>query len=544
MKKSPIACLLLTVLFASGCASVRVRTDNVSASRLERAVLKEFSADPSPAARALAEAGTKGLSEAERTAHLVRAARLAFPSGSETTSSPIYNAAVTGLVEIFADNDFRAITLPDGSTITTAERGMPDPLVADELIPASAITTRGLREDARLDGLGVPYVAVFKKGNPSLNGQPGVPSSGLVSAVTAVASPDGANMVIEFFPSWKKGTARIAGRTYTLAADFSAALAIQIARGRNRSLDLYGMLFTDRRIGDMGLYQFQPFDPDKKVVIFVHGLMSRPETWTHAMNAMLADPEIRNHYQFWYFLYPTGLPIWGSAAELREEINRFHEVLGKRGEGAARNDKIIVGHSMGGIVSNLQVRDGGAALWSQFSDASPEALPVSGEMKDMIRRVVFFRAHSDISRVVFMATPHRGSPFSMRPISSIGAGLIRLPFEAFMVERRNVLLLLREETRPLFTAPANSIRFLRPNSLLLTSILNLPVPHKVTFHSIVGDRGRADSPDSSDGIVPYWSSLFPGAFSEKIVPSAHGVNSHPEGIAELIRILHEAKEPS
>ena len=431
--------------------------------------------------------------------------------------------------------------LPNGGTLAADGGGLPSPLAADELIPASSIKVRGLRKEARQDGLGVPYVAVFKKANPTLKGQPGVPPSGLVTIFTAVAEPrrGDSGMVLKFFPTWQKDTARVAGRTHTLAADFSAALAVQVSRGRNRSLDLYSMLFSDRRIGDMGLYQFQPFSSDKKVVVLVHGLMSRPETWTHAVNAMLADPAIRNQYQFWYFLYPTGLPIWGSAAKLREEIDRFHTELGPRGQGAALNNKTIVGHSMGGILSNLQVRKGGMALWSQFSDRSPEDLPVSAEMKALVQRAVFFEARPDISRVVFMATPHRGSPFSMRPISSIGAGLIRLPFETFLVERRNLLLLLREETRPLFAAPANSIRFLRPNSLLLTSILNLPVPHKVRFHSIVGDRGRGDAPDSSDGIVPYWSSLFPEAASEKIVASAHGVNSHPDGIAELIRILHE-----
>jgi hypothetical protein len=61
----------------------------------------------------------------------------------------------------------------------------------------------------------------------------------------------------------------------------------------------------------------------------------------------------------------------------------------------------------------------------------------------------------------------------------------------------------------------------------------------ITYHSIIGDQGKGDTPDSSDGIVPYWSSHLDGAASEKIVPSGHGSERSPEGIEELERILHE-----
>ncbi len=40
-------------------------------------------------------------------------------------------------------------------------------------------------------------------------------------------------------------------------------------------------------------------------------------------------------------------------------------------------------------------------------------------------------------------------------------------------------------------------------------------------------------------MVPYWSSHLEGAASERIVPSGHGSHKHPEGVEELVRILHE-----
>ena len=64
------------------------------------------------------------------------------------------------------------------------------------------------------------------------------------------------------------------------------------------------------------------------------------------------------------------------------------------------------------------------------------------------------------------------------------------------------------------------------------------VPIRVPYHSIIGDRGKGDSPNSTDGVVPYWSSHLDGAQSELIVPGPHGSCELPQTIEELRRILH------
>jgi hypothetical protein len=62
-------------------------------------------------------------------------------------------------------------------------------------------------------------------------------------------------------------------------------------------------------------------------------------------------------------------------------------------------------------------------------------------------------------------------------------------------------------------------------------------PITVPYHSIIGDRGKGSSPNSSDGVVAYWSSHLDGAKSEKIVPGPHTSCALPETITELDRIL-------
>jgi hypothetical protein len=59
------------------------------------------------------------------------------------------------------------------------------------------------------------------------------------------------------------------------------------------------------------------------------------------------------------------------------------------------------------------------------------------------------------------------------------------------------------------------------------------------YHSIIGNRGLPGPlAESSDGIVPYWSSHRDRAESEVIVPGPHGLVNYPQTIAELKRILN------
>jgi len=78
---------------------------------------------------------------------------------------------------------------------------------------------------------------------------------------------------------------------------------------------------------------------------------------------------------------------------------------------------------------------------------------------------------------------------------------------------------------------------LEPNDRFVLAVNELPITPGVPYHSIMGDRGRGDTPNSSDGIVPYWSSHVDGAKSELIVDSGHDAQTNPKAIKEVDRIL-------
>jgi hypothetical protein len=82
-----------------------------------------------------------------------------------------------------------------------------------------------------------------------------------------------------------------------------------------------------------------------------------------------------------------------------------------------------------------------------------------------------------------------------------------------------------------------SIDRLSPQNRSVRTMNRLPIADQIPYYSTIGDRGRGDAPNSSDGVVPYWSSHLDGAQSEKIVPSGHPARQNAQGMEEMDRIL-------
>lgn len=85
---------------------------------------------------------------------------------------------------------------------------------------------------------------------------------------------------------------------------------------------------------------------------------------------------------------------------------------------------------------------------------------------------------------------------------------------------------------------ADSVWALSPEQPPLQVLSKLTPSHPVRVHTIIGNRGKPGPVEgSSDGIVEYWSSHLDFADSEKVVPADHFAFRHPEGQAEIVRIL-------
>jgi hypothetical protein len=183
------------------------------------------------------------------------------------------------------------------------------------------------------------------------------------------------------------------------------------------------------------------------------------------------------------------------------------------------------------------ITDAGDKIWRDFFATSPTKTPLASDTRKLLEEALIFEHRPDVQRAIFISTPHRGSKIASGWIGRIGAALVRTPRSFTPVYTSTKPLLIADPAaRPLKRMP-NSVDTLEPNDRFVKAVNKLPLTRGIPYHSIMGDRGRGDTPNSSDGIIPYWSSHLDGAESELIVNSDHGAQYNPQAIQEVERIL-------
>ncbi|HEY5778450.1 MAG TPA: alpha/beta fold hydrolase, partial [Terrimicrobiaceae bacterium] len=289
------------------------------------------------------------------------------------------------------------------------------------------------------------------------------------------------------------------------------------------------------------IYLLDPYDPAKTPLLMVHGLQSTPVAFAQLVDALRSDPEVRAKYQLWQFYYPSGSPVLANAADLRESLDRTIRALDPENRSAAARRIVLLGHSMGGVISHTLVSSSGNALWSSVFRVPSSRLKGDPAAIRNLSRILNFEKNPRVARVIFMAAPHRGSPMADSFIGWMGNSLARLS----PMEETGFSSLSWQNPGAMMPAAAvfydggrfSAVRTLSPKSTALVALAGRPI--SVPYHSIIGQKNRGSKERGSDGVVPYWSSHLGGARSELIVRSGHGVIGNAEAIAEVIRILHE-----
>jgi hypothetical protein len=259
--------------------------------------------------------------------------------------------------------------------------------------------------------------------------------------------------------------------------------------------------------------------------------------WLPVIDQIERDPELRGKFQFWTFAYPTGESVALSAMGLRESLRKAYEIYpGTIYPGT--KSMVMVSYSLGGLVGKMQVQTSGDAVWKAIFKDDAARLQAELPPGSLAKRSLIFEANRRVKRMVFICTPHLGSPLAIGPLGELGRRIILLPAQVLRgagnLAGRSLAATIGQRGGFL----PNSIWGLSPKSPLLLSLHPLPI--QVPFHSIIGNRGLDKIPlnKSSDGVVPYWSSHLPGAVSERIVPAQHVTAcQNPETVKELKRIL-------
>jgi pimeloyl-ACP methyl ester carboxylesterase len=328
-----------------------------------------------------------------------------------------------------------------------------------------------------------------------------------------------------------------------LETDLSTPLAYFLSRS-DLQVGVTGFFHADRLRSRAGIYLFEPYQPGKIPVLMTHGLLSSPLTWTPMFNDLRADPVLREKYQFWFYLYPTGDPYLSTAADLRLALSRLRFELDPDHRDAALRHMVLVGHSMGGLVNKLLTLDSGDDFWHLVSEEPFAQLKGNPESKQELQRIFYFEREPGIERVIYLATPHHGSKLSPSPPARLLEQFAQVPRD-LMSAARDVIRQnpdLWPGANPDHTHLPTTLDLLTPGSPALELLASRQAPPGVSYHTIAGVVfGQGEN--GSDGVVPYKSAHIDGVESEIVVPADHlTVHHHPAAVREVRRILLEHLE--
>ena len=445
----------------------------------------------------------------------------------------------------------REIELADGSNLVVVhdlsegDRATLNPREWSRIEPAAQVVARELPLRTTAQGVGVPLVFsrdVNRSATPVSLLVP-LERNGEVVPATLLArfddsDPDQPRMHLRWQATLEtvQWAVNNAAAPVPVAADFSAPLEVFGAAGGFRAPALLGVLRPDRFPDAIELFRMTPKDPQRVPVVLVHGLASQPRMWRGVVNELLRDPEIRERCEFYYFAYPTSQPLPYVASQLRLALSELQH-LGLADDG----EVLLVGHSLGGLVSKMQVTDPGSRLWDLYFTSQPEQIERLGPVSQRLSEWLFYESVPVVGRVVFIATPHGGSEIADSWIGDIGRRLARVPRHAITLAGSLVMLevgVLTDTGRRVANRFPTVVEGLSPESRFLATLRSLPVADGIGTHTIYGNR-NAGNPDRpcTDGVVRCDSARLPGMDSELMVVSGHNAHENPQAIAELRRII-------
>ncbi|MEY4482555.1 MAG: hypothetical protein RL693_7 [Verrucomicrobiota bacterium] len=536
---------LALTLVLSACSTSNLPKVNVTHSRLD--------------------AGTSAHVADDKVAIALASAQSAY--GNLANSRDAYNTAVESFVmelqRRVSPRDWTKpvkISSPKGAWEISfdqqplAKQGQPEwsPGFFDHFTPAHAFDLKRFYTHVEGKGVGAPFVLTLEDTSAIRAERTFRPNNGIYAPGTVLlqfgkpAQNNAATPVrMRILNSMNVREANVAGSERHLAYDITSMVEANLNNNYIVKNGLAGLLRPDKRAEDLGLFGLNTFDPNKIPVVFVHGLNSSPKIWSNIVNEIYANPELNARYQPLLFIYPSGLSVPGAAARFRDSLVKYRAKWDPKGSNANFNRMIIVGHSMGGLLTRLQVIDTGEELRKAFfTRPIAENGWLTAEEKIKYQQSLVFKPVPFVKRVVFVAVPHRGSKIADIGIVQMLVRLIKLPINATDLVARAMTEgpdIVNPELARYRSLGLRSVDMLSPDHPYFKALDARPIT--VPYHSIIGDRGKSTAKERSDGIVPYWSAHLNQAQSERVVPYGHSCTSKHETLDEIVRILklHAAK---
>jgi len=423
-----------------------------------------------------------------------------------------------------------------------------------DIVPVAGYSIYGLRNRYRQPGIGIPLAAETRPIGA------GTPADQLVEDKVRVPGTVVMRMFhprqqiaettlhgrIDLYAATEQDQVKIDHTEVPLEIDRSATVAITLAESQFWNQELASFLGSATGIKRQSrLVASEPYRPGRIPVVFVHGTNSSNGRWADMVNDLQNDPRIRQRFQFWFFTYDSGNPIAYSAMLLRRALRQAVTSFDPTGRDACLQEMVVIGHSQGGLLTKLTVVDTGSQLWENVSEMPFDEVRLSDQSRALLQEILFVKPLPFVTRVIFIATPHRGSYLaSSQLLLRVAEKLISMPREITAVGTD--MLAVRDPTKRIVSLERfpTSLDNMSPGNPFIKTLAGIPIAPGVAAHSIIpveGEEGPLE--EGVDGVVAYSSAHIDGVESERVVrPSYHSTQSNPETVDEVRRILLEQAE--
>jgi pimeloyl-ACP methyl ester carboxylesterase len=470
-------------------------------------------------------------------------------------AADIYNRGVTRGLSTPDDEEVllnpRTVPLPFGELVLTSDPAgyFWSGYRFKRFIPVGEYVVRGLSNRYRQAGVGAPLAAELEPadlGPAAETARKRIPPRTKVplTAFLRIDTPrrgivDGTVQAkLELYAADQTSTVVVEGRDVPLELEPTAALAYQLEGAPIWDFEIAGFRFADQSaiFGD-GLLMMRPYRPGRIPVVLVHGTASSPVRWAELFNEISHDPVVSGRYQFWLYQYNTGQPILYSAMLLRRALRNVLSEIDPLGKDEALRQMIMIGHSQGGILTKLMAIRSGNRFWENITKEPFADFEMAPETRQLLQETMFFEPVPTLRRVVFIATPHRGSYQASGWSLDIIRRFITLP--GTLVSQFQSLVKSQTFARLGVSQLPTSVDNMSPGHPFLRALNDLPMNPGITAHSIIAVRGDGPVTGKSDGVVAYESAHIEGVASELVVRSGHSTQGHPDTVEEVRRILRE-----
>jgi pimeloyl-ACP methyl ester carboxylesterase len=425
-----------------------------------------------------------------------------------------------------------------------------------DFVPVAELEVRGLRVRYRRTGIGAPLAAGTEPWHAGEKPRDFVGKGEKVPVTAFLRIDDPRRSLetgrlqarLEIHDAYLDREVEIDGRPVPLEVEPTACLAYTLSESSVWDWEfkafftgdfLKGLLVGNpKKKREAQVLFVHPYRRGLVPVLFVHGTASSPGRWADMLNTLQNEPSLRGRFQFWFFYYDTGNPIVHSADLLRESMRNVVEYLDPLGTDPALREIVVIGHSQGGLLSKMLAVDSGNKLWEQFSNSSLDELLLREDSREFLRRSLFVQPVPNVRRIVYIATPHRGSYVAgswiaqqLTRFMSLPRGLVNVTAELLS---GNPGAISATATSGLLS----SVHNMTPGNSFVQALAELPAAPGIAEHSIVAVSGSLSIEEDDDGVVEYASAHLEDADSEVVIQGGHSIQSHPRAISEVSRILN------